>query len=50
VRGVGRLEFRLVAEPFIRDARFRLIYFVPADPATMRQCAAWATSVPPPGS
>lgn len=43
VPGVGPLQFRLVAEPFVRDTRFRLIYFVPADPATMRACAAWAT-------
>jgi hypothetical protein len=43
VPGVGRLQFRLVSEPFVRDARFRLIYYVPGDPTTMRQCAAWAT-------
>jgi hypothetical protein len=43
VPGTGSLLFRLVSEPFVRDARFRLIYFVPADPPTMRQCAAWAT-------
>ena len=42
VPGVGLLQFRLVAEPFVRDTRFRLIYYVPADPLTMRQCAAWA--------
>ncbi len=42
VPGVGLLQFRLVSEPFVRDTRFRLIYYVPADPATMRQCAAWA--------
>lgn len=38
----GLLEFRLAAEPFARDARFRVIYLFPADPATMRRCAAWA--------
>jgi len=27
----------------VRDARFRLVYYFPADPATMQQCAAWAT-------
>jgi hypothetical protein len=43
VPGVGLLQFRLVSEPFVRDTRFRLIYFVPADAATMRQCAAWAS-------
>jgi transcriptional regulator with XRE-family HTH domain len=42
VPGVGPLQFRLAAEPLVRDARFRLIYFLPADPPTMRQCAAWA--------
>ena len=46
VPGVGLLQFRLVSEPFVRDTRFRLIYYVPADPATMRQCAAWATDEP----
>jgi transcriptional regulator with XRE-family HTH domain len=44
VPGVGLLQFRLVSEPFVRDTRFRLIYLVPADAATMRQCAAWATT------
>ena len=43
VPGAGVLQFRLVSEPFVRDTRFRLIYYVPADPPTMRQCAAWAT-------
>jgi hypothetical protein len=43
VPGTGQLQFRLVAEPFVRDTRFRLIYFLPADPTTMRTCAAWAT-------
>ncbi|MFN8636227.1 MAG: hypothetical protein U0893_20440 [Chloroflexota bacterium] len=43
VPGVGLLQFRLVSEPLVRDTRFRLIYYVPADPATMRQCAAWAS-------
>jgi hypothetical protein len=43
VPGTGMLQFRLVAEPFVRDTRFRLIYYLPADPVTMRQCAAWAS-------
>jgi hypothetical protein len=43
VPGVGRLQFRLVSEPFVRDTRFRLIYYLPADPDTMRQCASWAS-------
>jgi hypothetical protein len=40
--GVGTLEFRLASEHFVRDARFRLVYYFPADPATMQQCTAWA--------
>ena len=47
IPGVGLLQFRLAAEPLVRDARFRLIYFLPADPPTMRQCAAWASSQEP---
>jgi len=39
----GLLQFRLASEHFVRDARFRLVYYYPADPATMQQCAAWAT-------
>ena len=42
VPGAGLLQFRLSSEPFARDARFRVIYYFPADPATMRRCAAWA--------
>ena len=38
---VGVLQFRLAAETFTRDARFRIVYYFPADPATIRQCAAW---------
>jgi transcriptional regulator with XRE-family HTH domain len=43
VPGTGLLQFRLAAETFLRDARFRMIYYFPSDLATMRQCAAWAT-------
>src|SRR2546430_11372992 len=32
------------AEHFTRDARFRLVYYFPADLPTMRQCATWAGS------
>ncbi|MGH2557673.1 MAG: helix-turn-helix domain-containing protein [Thermomicrobiales bacterium] len=46
VPGVGMLQFRLSSDPFVRDARFRLIYYLAADPATMRQCAAWAVPTP----
>ena len=41
--GTGPLEFRLSSEHFVRDARFRLVYFFPADPVTMQQCAAWVS-------
>jgi hypothetical protein len=47
VPGVGRLEFRVAAEPFTRDPRFRLVSYLPADPATMRHCAAWAAEESP---
>lgn len=36
------LKFRLSSEHFVRDARFRLVYYFPADPATMHQCSIWA--------
>ena len=39
--GAVALAFRLSSEHFVRDARFRLVYYFPADPATMQQCAAW---------
>jgi hypothetical protein len=42
VPGAGPLQFRLVSEPLVRDARFRLIYYVPGDPVTMQWCAARA--------
>jgi hypothetical protein len=42
--GVGLLQFRISAEPFTRDARFRMVYLLPADPVTMQQCAAWASA------
>jgi transcriptional regulator with XRE-family HTH domain len=38
------LQFRLSAERFTRDFRFRVIYFFPADVATMQQCTQWAVS------
>ncbi len=40
----GLLQFRLSSEHFVRDARFRLVYYFPADPATMHQCTTWAAS------
>lgn len=42
VPDAGVLEFRLTVEHFTRDARFRVVYFLPSDPAAMRQCAEWA--------
>ena len=42
VPGAGALQFRLSSERFARDARFRLVYYFPADLATMRRCAEWA--------
>jgi transcriptional regulator with XRE-family HTH domain len=42
VPGAGMLQFRLSSETFTPDARFRLVYYFPADPATMRRCAEWA--------
>jgi transcriptional regulator with XRE-family HTH domain len=38
---VGLLKFRLTAETFIQDRRFRIMYYLPADAATIQQCAAW---------
>jgi transcriptional regulator with XRE-family HTH domain len=38
---VGLLRFRLTSEPFAQDRRFRIIYYLPADPLTMQQCVAW---------
>jgi transcriptional regulator with XRE-family HTH domain len=38
---VGRLRFRLTSEPFAQDRRFRVIYYLAADMATMQQCIAW---------
>jgi len=40
----GVLQFRLMAEAFIQDRRFRVIYLLPADPLTMQQCATWSQS------
>jgi transcriptional regulator with XRE-family HTH domain len=37
------LQFRLSAERFTRDFRFRVIYFFPSDVITMQQCTQWAT-------
>ncbi len=42
VPGAGVLQFRISSEPFARDARFRVVNYLPADPATIRRCAEWA--------
>jgi transcriptional regulator with XRE-family HTH domain len=42
--GAGVLQFRLAAEPFTRDARFRIVYYFPADALTIRQCAVWSAT------
>jgi transcriptional regulator with XRE-family HTH domain len=39
---VGLLQFRLSVEHFTWDARFRMVYYLPADQATMQRCAWWA--------
>lgn len=40
--GAGVLAFRLASEHFTRDHRFRIVYFHPADVATLGRCAEWA--------
>jgi transcriptional regulator with XRE-family HTH domain len=40
----GLLSFRLTAEPFAHDRRFRVLYYLPADAATIQQCVAWLDS------
>ncbi|HEX5166322.1 MAG TPA: helix-turn-helix domain-containing protein [Thermomicrobiales bacterium] len=42
VPGSGTLEFRLASEPFVRDARFRMVFYVPGDLVTMQWCAEWS--------
>jgi transcriptional regulator with XRE-family HTH domain len=46
VPGAGLLCFRLAAEPFTRDPRFRVVYYFPADTVTLLACAAWAEGAP----
>ncbi len=47
VPGSGALQFRLSTETFVGDARFRLVYYFPADTRTMRRCADWADLADP---
>lgn len=35
---IGRLRFRITSEPFAQDRRFRVIYYIPADAATIQAC------------
>jgi transcriptional regulator with XRE-family HTH domain len=42
VPGGRSLEFRLASEPFVRDARFRMVFYVPGDFVTMQWCAGWS--------
>ncbi len=37
----GLTQFRLVCETFVHDPRFRVIYCIPADAATLRKCLEW---------
>jgi len=41
----GCFNFEILAEPFIQDRRFRIIYCLPADPATMQQCLDWSINL-----
>ena len=47
---VGPLRFRLSSERFVRDARFRVVYLFPGDPAAMSACASWAAAASPPAA
>jgi transcriptional regulator with XRE-family HTH domain len=40
----GPLRFRLISEPFVQDHRFRVIYYLPADHNTIKQCLDWLAS------
>jgi transcriptional regulator with XRE-family HTH domain len=41
----GLLGFRLIAEPFVQDYRFRVIFYLPADANTTQQCMRWAAGL-----
>lgn len=45
-QGSDSLQFRLISEPFVQDRRFRVIYCLPADPATIQQCLQWLENSP----
>lgn len=40
----GLLQFRLISEPFAQDRRFRVLYYLPAEPKTIQQCLIWLQS------
>jgi transcriptional regulator with XRE-family HTH domain len=42
--GTGLLQFRLISEPFAQDRRFRVLYYLPAEPQTAQQCLRWLES------
>lgn len=41
---MGNVEFRIARETMNRDKRFRVIYLIPADAATLEQCEKWHVS------
>jgi transcriptional regulator with XRE-family HTH domain len=41
VDGAGLLSFRLISERFVQDQRFRVIFYIPADPKTIETCLKW---------
>lgn len=41
---MGNVEFRVARETMNRDKRFRVIYLIPADAATLEQCQKWHLS------
>jgi hypothetical protein len=42
LQGSSPLQFRIMAEPFTQDRRFRVIYYLPADSLTMQKCLEWS--------
>ena len=36
-----QLEFRLLAEPYVQDNRFRVIFYLPANQQTIQRCLEW---------
>ncbi len=46
----GAVQFRIMAEPFVQDRRFRVIYCLPATPMTMQKCIDWSRAAGSPPS